>query len=248
MILHIPHSSTVIPLNTGFTVSGQELDAELLLLTDWYTDDLFSQGHTVNIIAPFSRLFCDVERFPDDDAEVMSKAGMGALYTKRDDGSPLRIVTPELRSRIIREYYLPHHEKLTQAVEDMLTRFGKAMILDCHSFPDIPLKRDLSQDPRRPEFALGTDPFHTPDSLFKESIGFFLKRRRSFGLDFPYSGTIVPMKYYRKDKRVQSIMLEVNRKLYLKPGSSCRSLNYSIVKETIAEFINEISRLFLAMT
>ena len=111
MILHIPHSSTVIPCNNGFVVSGRELNTELQLLTDWYTDDLFMQKVTVNIIAPFSRLFCDVERFPDDDVEVMSKVGMGALYTTRDDGQPLRIVTPELRTRIIRDYYLTHHER-----------------------------------------------------------------------------------------------------------------------------------------
>ena len=31
----------------------------------------------------------------------------------------------------------------------------------------------------------------------------------------PFSRTIVPMKHYRKDQRVQSLMIEINRLLYL---------------------------------
>ena len=31
----------------------------------------------------------------------------------------------------------------------------------------------------------------------------------------PFAGTMVPMKYYRKDKRVTSVMIEVNRRLYM---------------------------------
>ena len=31
----------------------------------------------------------------------------------------------------------------------------------------------------------------------------------------PFSGTIVPMKHYHKDQRVQSLMIEINRWLYL---------------------------------
>ena len=33
--------------------------------------------------------------------------------------------------------------------------------------------------------------------------------------DQPFSGTIVPMKHYNKDQRVQSLMIEINRWLYL---------------------------------
>ena len=36
----------------------------------------------------------------------------------------------------------------------------------------------------------------------------------------PFSGTIVPLKHYRKDQRVQSLMIEINRKLYVKEDYS----------------------------
>lgn len=73
IILHIPHSSTVIHTLKGFSATLNELEAEVLKLTDWYTDDLFYSSYDDKIIAPFSRIFCDVERFSEDENEVMSK-------------------------------------------------------------------------------------------------------------------------------------------------------------------------------
>jgi hypothetical protein len=34
-------------------------------------------------------------------------------------------------------------------------------------------------------------------------------------VDTPFSGALVPARHYRRDPRVQSVMVEVNRRLYL---------------------------------
>ena len=89
------------------------------------------------------------------------------------------------------------------------------MIIDGHSFPALHLPYELNQTAFRPDFCLGTDDFHTPEDL----LGKVEKILESFGYstarDQPFSGTIVPMKHYRKDQRVQSLMIESNRWLYL---------------------------------
>ena len=36
----------------------------------------------------------------------------------------------------------------------------------------------------------------------------------------PFSGTIVPLKHYRKDQRVQLMMIEINRKVYVQEDYS----------------------------
>jgi N-formylglutamate amidohydrolase len=142
-----------------------------------------------------------------------------------------------IREAILKDYYGPHHEKLNQTVEKQLKKCGKATILDCHSFPNKPFKRDLNQNPDRPDFNIGTDAFHTPKKLIILSKKFFNEKGLSVGLDWPYSGTIVPLAQYKKNKNVQSIMLEVNRSLYLDKNTNLRSKQYLKTKGIIQEYL-----------
>jgi hypothetical protein len=41
LILHIPHSSVYIPLLDGYVQDADKIHNELLILSDWYTDELF---------------------------------------------------------------------------------------------------------------------------------------------------------------------------------------------------------------
>lgn len=230
LILHIPHASTHIPDDTGYLADDATLKQELKKLTDWYTDDLFSTKNDITIKAGFSRLFCDVERFADDSQEIMAQYGMGVLYEKCDDGTPLRTINAALREKIVGEYYTKHHARFTEAVEHQLRRCTKALIIDCHSFPDTPLLRDLNHDKPRPDFNLGIDPFHTPSELVDKAVRFFETAGYSVEVDRPHSSSIVPLPYYRKNKKVQSLMPEINRKLYLNASGNRKSENYPQIK------------------
>jgi len=240
LILHIPHSSTNIPIMNGYIVNQSILENEILKLTDWYTDDLFCSKDNVTIKADFSRIFCDTERFADDSQEIMAQFGMGVLYVKSDEGQIIREVNQALREKILNSYYWTHHKKLNEAVNKQLEINGKAVIIDCHSFPSIALKRALNQQPLRPDFNIGTDSFHTPKYLVKISEDFFKSKGYSVGIDWPYNGSIVPMEHYQKTKNVESIMLEINRGLYLKASSNERSCNYIVIKEVIKEYLETI--------
>ena len=233
----MPHSSEIIPLFDGYLVAEEELKKEMLKLTDRYTDDLFFSADGEPVVAGFSRIFCDPERFPDDENEIMAQYGMGVLYEKSDEGKVIRTVTPELREHIMTHYYWKHHEKLNNAVNSQLAQFGKALIVDCHSYPGIPLKRDLDQTPIRPDFNIGTDSFHTPEHLIAISADFFKKAGYSLGIDWPYKGSIVPMQHYQKNNAVQSIMLEINRVLYMNESTGEKTERYSEIKEVTSEYI-----------
>ena len=123
--------------------------------------------------------------------------------------------TQEKRLELLERYYIPHHQKLTEAVEESLLANDHCLIIDGHSFPALPLPYELNQTAFRPDFCLGTDDFHTPEELVErvetisESCGYSTARDQTF------IGTIFPMKHYRKDHRVQSLMIEINRWLYL---------------------------------
>jgi N-formylglutamate deformylase len=243
LILHIPHSSTILPFKEGYCVSDEILHEEILKLTDWYTDDLFENEIDCSIKAPFSRIFCDTERFSDDSQEVMTQFGMGVLYEKTDNGKLLRKITPVLRTRILNEFYWKHHNELTETVKSQLTQFDTATIVDCHSFPQIPINRALDKSNFRPDFNIGTDAYHTSQKLIDASVKYFKSKGFSLGVDQPYSGSIVPMEYYHKNNKVQSIMLEINRKLYLNEPSNEKSIRYLETKQVVQGFLRMIRNL-----
>ena len=178
----------------------------------------------------------------------MAEYGMGVLYEKLDDGSVMREVNPKLREDILNNYYWPHHNKLNQAVNDQLISNGRALIVDCHSFPSDPLVRDLSQEENRPDFNIGTDSFHTPNDLIEISKYFFKEKGYSLGVDSPYSGTMVPINHYKKTKNVSSIMLEINRALYLNEPGNQKSSNYLAVKKTVNEYLKLLQTVYDKIT
>lgn len=244
LILHIPHASTRIPLLEGYLLDEAALKEEQLKLTDWYTDDLFTSETDAVVRADFSRIFCDPERFVDDAQEVMAKWGMGVLYEKTDEGKALRTISPALREQILNGFYRPHHTRFSDAVNRQLAQHGKALILDCHSFPDAPLKRDLDQRSERPDFNIGTDAFHTPEELIDYSVAFFKDAGYSLGVDWPYAGAIVPMEHYHKNADVHSIMLEINRALYLKEPGNEKSEQYEQIKAVTQAYVQGLKAVF----
>ena len=136
-MLHLPHASTFIPedLRDDFLLSDQELLAELNRITDHATDVIFKQvfPEAKAIVFPVSRLVVDPERFSEDSQESMSQVEMGVTYTRES----LRQLLRELPSKVKREglleqYYIPHHQKLTEAAEEVLFENNHCLIVDGH--------------------------------------------------------------------------------------------------------------------
>ncbi|MBP5450840.1 MAG: N-formylglutamate amidohydrolase [Treponema sp.] len=213
IILHIPHSSLAIPEEALHQYDACFLQEELLLMTDRYTDELFGLPYT-SIVFPYSRLFCDVERFRDDAQEEMSRKGMGVVYTKTHDNIEYRKVTPEEKKKVLSTYYDFHHQKLEKLVDEKLNEYGEVLIIDCHSFNPYPLPHENDKT-QRPDICIGLDEFHTDKKLAFYLKDFFERKKYSVKINSPFQGSIVPLKYYRRNKNVSSVMIELNRKLYM---------------------------------
>lgn len=216
LIFHIPHSSLHIPFTTGFEVSL--IQSQINLLTDVNTHLIFDVPHTEKLITPFSRVFCDVERLPDDEEE-MFKSGRGFFYTHCDNGDKLREDIDGIKQKIYEEYYVKHHQKLEQMIEERIDAIGFATIIDCHSFTNTPFETDLTQCGVRPDICIGTSKTHTPDWLLNKVNNFYIESGATVEINSPYSGTIVPKKY-ENASNVFSIMIEINRDLYQIDGKT----------------------------
>lgn len=247
LILHIPHASKVIPKDVRSTlvISDEELIGEITCMTDAFTDELFDLEPALarKVIFPVSRLVVDPERFNDDVNEPMSEKGMGAVYTKTSTGRELRChLSAKERTSLITRYYEPHHERLAKAVEIALVSYGWSLIIDCHSFPSFPLPYEPDQNQDRPNICIGTDTSHTPKWLADLAIDLFKEQGYRTSLNHPYSGTIVPRPFYLTNPAVLSIMLEVNRSLYMNEASGAPNEHFEEFKGSLKATLRSLLR------
>jgi N-formylglutamate deformylase len=245
LLLHLPHDSIVIPAEAAadFLLTGEELRHEQLRLTDWHTADLYAaDADRADIVrAEVSRFVVDVERFPDDRDEPCAKVGMGATYVRTCDGRPLRVLNAERRAELMERYYWPHHRRLDEAAAERIARFGRCVILDAHSFPTGPLLTQVDFS-APPEIGIGTQAGHTSPELLALAEGFFRRHGFVVGVNVPFSGTMVPNRFFGKDPRVQSLMIEVRRDLYMDEGTSERHAGFARIQSVLREIRDELVR------
>ena len=244
VILHIPHASKRIPDEylKYFTLSKKDLQFELLKMTDHFTDEIFdiTDKNIDQIKFDISRLLVDVERFEKDELEPMFKVGMGCVYEKTHDAKPLKLVK-NIKEELIKKFYKTHHENFTKIVDKKLIQSNKVLIIDCHSFPKYPLPYELNQEIDRPEICIGTDNFHTSKKLKNLSSELFKELSYTVKYDKPFKGSIVPLKFYKKDKRVQSLMIEVRRDLYMNENTGNRNNWFRLIKYNFKNIIQQIN-------
>ena len=213
-------------------------------MTDWFTDELFPtrDDRFISVRYPVSRLILDPERFEDDSQEVMASRGMGVVYSKTSSGDPLRGDLSEAdRQALIDRYYRPHHERLSNAVREIRARFGSALVIDCHSFPSLPLPYELDQRVERPDICLGADKYHTPTWLTEVAMGLFSKEGLSVEVNRPFAGALVPLEYFGVDPSVSGLMIEVNRKLYMDEETGQRSEKFEETGVVIRKVCTRLS-------
>jgi len=244
VVIHLPHASREIPadLRPTFLLDDAALERELDRMTDHYTDALFAvaEAAVATVRFPVSRLVVDPERFEDDAREPMAQRGQGVVYTLTSDGRPLRHPpTPREREALLDRFYRPHHARLTELVAAALAVHGTALIVDAHSFPDQPLPMELDQRPDRPDICIGTDPFHTPAALVERLAAACGALGWSVRVDAPYAGAMVPGRFFGRDPRVQSVLIEVNRRLYVEDGprGARPAAGFTAVRERVQRLV-----------
>lgn len=167
------------------------------------------------LVFKYSRLFCDVEKFKDNSKEIMTKKGMGVIYTKDYNDVVITIPKKYHNTNVIKSFYNKHHNKLNKRVTEIIKKHNKCIIVDFHGYSDTIIKKIFNASDS-PDICIDTNSFYTDDILINLTIDHFKKYGYSIEINKPYSGTIIPNKYLnKKDQNLQSIMLEINKRCYL---------------------------------
>jgi N-formylglutamate deformylase len=249
IIYHIPHASTHIPADVrdDLLLDDEALAREVRILTDHFTDRMFEQlalPSDVVVACPVSRLVVDVERFADDVDEPMSARGMGAVYTRTHDQRQLRTST-QSREALMKRFYDPHHAALTRAVDQQLAQHGSALIIDCHSFPQHPLPYEQDQTLHRPEICIGTDAMHTRQDVAEAVEQVYRNYGFEVARNTPFAGAIVPLACYGRNPKVQSVMIEIRRDLYMDEATEELKSNWSQLAQANAAAVSGLRNVAL---
>ena len=243
-IVHIPHSSTHIPdrVRSQFVLGVPALQQEINLVTDWFTDEIFGGlAGASDVIFPVSRLVVDPERFENDDHEPMAAVGMGVIYERNSSHAPLRRnLSSSERQALIDDYYRPHHRALADLTGKIIAEHGRCFILDGHSFPLVPLPYEDEQRLVRPEICIGTDAYHTPASLRDAAVELFKEAGFTTAVNHPFAGAMVAQGFYQTDKRVEALMIEVRRDLYMDERNVEKLAVFDSMRRRITNVISRI--------
>lgn len=220
IVLNIPHSS------------AQNYDADewsnMVLLheqvnewTDWFTDYLFrpsikSKYDIKANVFNHSRFYVDVEKLVDDDLE---NVGQGIIYTDFN-GNKRNVGDRESLMGIYNEYI--------QSFAPLLNSYS--LLIDCHSFPssvnkDVQVCIGYNEDESKPSKRL----FHMICDAFTDA-GY------KVGINAPYSNSLTPV----KPIEYRSIMIEVNKSVYMNEKNICLVPGCIKFRDVIAKLYEDI--------
>ncbi|MCI8778867.1 MAG: N-formylglutamate amidohydrolase [Bacilli bacterium] len=213
ILIHIPHSSLYIPdeYKNKSLLSLSEIEKENLFMCDYRVDE-FVDDKSQTIIFPYSRLYCDVERFKDE-SEIMNKFGMGYIYTKTSKGELMFNPSIDDRKKIT-DIYDTHHKLLDETVTNILELYQKCIIIDLHSYSTELVSRLFNYE-QVPDICIGIDKDYYSKGLTDYFVKYFMDNGYSVKINYPYQGSLVPNKYYGiKNSKIISIMIEINKRVY----------------------------------
>lgn len=217
LILHIPHSGTKFKYNKWD--NQNKLIEAVYKMTDWHTDKLFrpvkdiSPAYYSMFIFDYNRFDIDVERLLID--EPMEKLGQGIAYSRFDEFGITRLLSEKDLQEIRREK-INWDSKVGQAISSIPGNKG-VYLIDCHSFPrvvsDIDFNIGFNEDESKP-----------CDSIINNISEMLSRNGYSVGINAPYSNSYTPA----ANRPYKSIMIEVNKKLYLSENNSLKSDYYKL--------------------
>ena len=231
LILSFPHSGRNYKKDflSQITVGKNELR----LSEDMYLDKLFSHCTNMSlnsIFAEFPRVYLDVnrERFEINHKALrdypkkikfldsnLSKSGIGVIHTNSSNGKFFykgKISWDNFALRL-ENYYDPWYDSLDKISSDMLNKFSKILILDCHSMPS-----KIAINDRNSDFDFNIGDYN--GSSCNLSIVNFMREYISnlgfkVGYNTPFSGQNILKKFGKPKIGINAIQLEVNKRLYL---------------------------------
>ena len=266
LVLSSPHSGNVYP---ACFLASARLDAISLrrsedAFVDLLVQDAVRWGLPL-LRARFPRAFLDVNREPFEldprmfdgrlppfvnSRSIRVAGGLGTIARVVGEAQEIyaRRLTVEEGIARIDGLYRPYHAALKALLARATSRFGCALLIDCHSMPSYhgtAQGAGVGRDDRlKADFVIGDRYGTSCDPLIAAELDDALSRRGyRVERNKPYAGGFITENYGRPSEGCHALQIEVNRALYMDERLIRPNAAFSTIAADIAGALGSLAHL-----
>ena len=245
--------------------SGADYPAALLLRSpldekairsseDAFVDELFARAPLIAARVP--RAYIDLNRAADElDPALIEgviraphnprvSSGLGVIPRVVANGRPIysgKIPLREAQMRIDTLWH-PYHQALRTLIDESLSQFGEAVLIDCHSMPHEAIEAHARPGQPRPEVVLG-DRFGAAASreVMELVESAFLEAGLRVARNAPFAGAYIAQAYGRPSRGQHVVQIEIDRALYMDEARIKRRADFAEFEALVAGVIARIA-------
>ncbi len=256
IVVGIPHAGSQIPLECQ--ESFLTLDKSILLQDpDLYVDEIYAPAlkefQLPHVLTSVNRYVIDCNRNADDIDDSFCEGAphnplaknLGLIAHKTVSGTPLlkrKLTLVEVEHRI-KNYHQPYHQKLTTFLEEARNREGLWFSYEAHSMPSQGKSGHDDNGKPRPDICLGDRDGKSCHPLLVETIRqTFEAQGLQVKMNFPYKGaqSYVTQHYGHPDQGKHSLLVEINRALYMDETTFEKTQNFSALQNIVTQILKNV--------
>ena len=257
VVFSSPHSGRDYPVDF---VRASPLDAQALRSSeDAFVDELLLHGVACGaplLAARAPRAYIALNRAADElDPAVIEgidraphnprvTSGLGVIPRVVAGGRNIyrgKLSLPEAEARISRLWH-PYHRALRQLLEESHSRFGRAVLIDCHSMPHEAIEAHARPGQPRPDVVLG-DRFGAAAGreVVERLEAAFAAAGLRVARNSPFAGAYIAQAYGRPSRGFHVVQVEIDRGLYMDEARVEKRADFVAFRGLVAGVIAEVT-------
>ena len=215
LLVSIPHTGTRLPGEVAATLADDAMRAQPM--TDWHLHDLYDflpRLGATSIHAVYSRFVVDLNRPPKPKALYPGRFETGLVPLETFDGRPVFAEAPDaaLVEQRRRLYHAPYHACLSTLLNDLVSRFGHAVLIDAHS---VASAGNRIHGPLVPDVILGDRDGRSSDAWLGDMLDdAFTSQGYAVARNDPYKGGFIT-DFYGQRTDVDALQIEMAQRVYM---------------------------------
>jgi formiminoglutamase len=250
IILGQPHSGTYVPDHIYADLN--ELGRQLLD-TDWHVPTLYDgliEGATV-VRANFSRYVIDANRSPEGTSLYPGQNTTTLVPLSSFDGEPIwkKVPTPDDIQERLNAYHRVYHQALEAEIARVRSKFGIAVLYDCHS---IRSKIPFLFDDQLPDLNVGDSSGASCAPALTKAVAKVCNsvKTHSSVVNGRFKGGWTTRHYGQPESGIHAIQMELAQRAYLK--TEVLPFEYdeskaSSLRSVLSDIFKEISKTILTL-